>query len=374
MHVCHITLAHSPYDDRIYYKELWGLRDWADQISLIAPESPNMEVVYPEIQIFPFQLATRFQNLKQILQRAISLDAEIYHLHEVELLTIVPQLRKQTNAVFVYDMHEPLPEVIREFSPAFFPKRILVSVILRTLEYIGLGYVDGAIFTSKPLSQQNRWRIKNHTIIYNYPRLDLFKYTKKKIKTDFVILYQGQIAPARGIAELIQGFARFYDHTNAGHLRIIGIIDPPEFVQTLRNLISVYHLETVVSIEPQVPHSKMPQILSEASVGIMALLPTPAFKKSVQGKTFEYMASGLPVIAGNYPSAHQFIGETQSGIILKNTTPQTIAAAIEKLYSKPVYRNALGANGLQAVTERFNWQSMKTELQQFYSSILSEKA
>ncbi|MCF7803903.1 MAG: glycosyltransferase [Candidatus Marinimicrobia bacterium] len=374
MHICHLTLGHSPYDDRIYYKELWSLRGWADTISLIAREVSEPEISYSDIQVVPFPLKSLRKNLVRICNLAVELQADLYHLHEAELLMLAPWLRRRTNAAIVYDMHEPLPEVIRDFSPASYPKRMLVSFLLGALEHIGLPLVDGVVFTARPLAQQMRWATRDHAIIYNFPRRDIFNRPDPEIaQDDFTVLYQGQIAPARGISELITGFGKFYQREKAGKLRIIGRYDPPEYESELRCRISDQNLEPVVVLNDPVPHSQMPQVLARASVGIMALFPTPAFRKSVQGKTFEYLASGLPVIAGNYPSAHQFLGENRAGIILEETTPSNIAAAIEKLYANPKLRNKMSENGIRAVESHLNWSRMQEELHKFYTRIFAKK-
>ena len=117
----------------------------------------------------------------------------------------------------------------------------------------------------------------------------------------------------------------------------------------------------------------MPEVLANSSVGVMALLPSRAFQKSVQGKTFEYMATGLPAIAGNYASAYQFIGNTQSGIVLEDSDPHTISAALSTLANNPDRRKKMSHNAQQAVRKQFRWDRMGERLRDFYVQVLNNK-
>lgn len=373
MHVCHITIDHTPYDDRIYYRELYSLIGWADRITLVAKDVIEPDLSYPEIEIINFPKVKVWSRLPYIREIVTNLQPDIIHLHEPELLPLLPYLRRHTNAAIIYDMHEPLPEVIREFSRSPTWKRYLLSFALGAGERIVLPWVDGVIHTSLPLYNSLRSANPNSTIIYNFPRLDLFPPRKHREPEKFTILYQGQIAPARGILELLEAFYHFYRREQHGHLRIIGYIHPVEFEETIRQAIRYFSISHAVSLEKEIQHSEMSEVLVNSSVGVMALLPTKAFQKSVQGKTFEYMSTGLPAIAGNYASAHQFIGNTNSGIVLDDSDPRTIADALSKLSKNPELRKTMGRNAQKAVQEQFRWDRMGERLRKFYVQVLNSK-
>jgi|GEM_PF-1649630 len=373
MHICHITIDHTPYDDRIYYRELWSLIGWADRITLVAKDELEPDLAYPEIEIVNFPRVKVLKRLPYIREIVTDLQPDIIHLHEPELLLLLPYLRRKTDAAIIYDMHEPLAEVIREFSRAPRWKRYLLSFILGTGERSVLSYLDGVIHTSLPLYTSLHTANPNSTIIYNFPRLDIFEPREHTEPEEFTILYQGQIAPARGILELLEAFYHFYRREQHGHLRIIGYIHPVEFEETIRQAIKYYSISHAVTLEKEIQHSKMPEVLANSSVGVMALLPSRAFQKSVQGKTFEYMATGLPAIAGNYASAYQFIGNTQSGIVLEDSDPHTISAALSTLANNPDRRKKMSHNAQQAVRKQFRWDRMGERLRDFYVQVLNNK-
>ena len=65
-----------------------------------------------------------------------------------------------------------------------------------------------------------------------------------------------------------------------------------------------------------------------------------------------------------------FIGETNSGRILENPTPQNVANALEYLYNHPEERRAMGQRGQKRVQTEWNWSTMEPELQRFYEQVL----
>jgi len=370
MHICHLTLGHTPYDDRIYYKECWGIRHWADRVTVIGKETEIPETTYPEIEVLTFPWGNLLQRFGKAFDLAVDLQADIYHLHEPELLPMIPLLRNRTSAAFVYDMHEPLAEVILDFSRNPWYQRYATALAMGGYERLLLSLPNSVIFTSKILSSEFQKYTRHSTILYNFPRLDLFESAPGEERgTQYTVLYQGQIAPSRGIVDLVKGFYLYYREHQQGRLRLVGSVSSPEFRRTLLGAFSYFNLTHAAALEQAVPHTSMRPILQSASVGIMALHPTPAFRKSVQIKTFEYMATGLPVIAGNYASAHQFVASRNAGIVLEETTPRTIAGALGDLYTHPEKRRQMGQRGQQAVHEQWNWSAMNRKLQHLYLGI-----
>ncbi len=373
MHICHLTLGHTPYDDRIYYKECWGLREWANRITVVGKEAPKPEIRYPEIGVHTFPWGTLPERIRQTYALAREVQADLYHLHEPELLPVIPWLKRSTGAAVVYDMHEPLAEVIRDFSDNPRYHRYATAAVSGGLERLLLALPDGVVFTSRPLKHELGKYARASTIVYNFPRTDLFPMDPSPDPEEFVVLYHGQIAPARGILELVAGFYLFYRQHQHGKLRLVGPYHSETFRRQLEQTCHRYRIVHAVELEESVPHAEVPELLRNASVGIMALLPTPAFRKSVQIKTFEYMSAGLPVIAGNYPSARQFPGSRKAGLVLEETTPRAIADALGYLYTHPEQRRKIGLRGQRAVREKWNWSHMNRRLQRFYESILNSR-
>ena len=65
-----------------------------------------------------------------------------------------------------------------------------------------------------------------------------------------------------------------------------------------------------------ISYDQMPLIYREADIGLAILLPEPRYVAATPVKLFEYMASGLPVIASNFPSIAEIVNEANCGLLI----------------------------------------------------------
>ena len=72
---------------------------------------------------------------------------------------------------------------------------------------------------------------------------------------------------------------------------------------------------------------------------------------------FEYMSSGVPVIASNFPLWREIIEGNNCGICVDPLNPTAIATAIDTLAKDPDRARQMGRNGQKAVLEKFNWSA-----------------
>ena len=68
------------------------------------------------------------KTVNQVLEHALKLNADIYHIHDPELLKIVKPLKRKGKKV-VYDVHEDLPRQIlsKHWIPGILRKLISIT-------------------------------------------------------------------------------------------------------------------------------------------------------------------------------------------------------------------------------------------------------
>ena len=82
------------------------------------------------------------------------------------------------------------------------------------------------------------------------------------------------------------------------------------------------------------------------------------------------MAAGVPVVASDYPVWHEFVEGAGCGVLVDPRDPEAVAAAVSSLLDDPERAAAMGANGRQAVLDRYNWTSEGAELLRLYARVL----
>jgi glycosyltransferase involved in cell wall biosynthesis len=73
-------------------------------------------------------------------------------------------------------------------------------------------------------------------------------------------------------------------------------------------------------------------------------------------KIFEYMASGLPVIAPRIDRLARIVRDGQEGLLYDPAQQGSLAAALERITS-PTLRSELGAAARARAVEYFSWRS-----------------
>ena len=106
--------------------------------------------------------------------------------------------------------------------------------------------------------------------------------------------------------------------------------------------------------------------------GLVTFYPLPNHVDAQPNKMFEYMSSGLPVIASNFPLWKKIIEGNKCGLCVDPLDPAAIAKAIDYIVSHPDEARAMGENGKRAVYEKYNWGVESEKLISLYRSLCNK--
>ena len=95
-----------------------------------------------------------------------------------------------------------------------------------------------------------------------------------------------------------------------------------------------------------VPHEALPACYGAADAMVLA-----SAREGWANVLLESMACGTPVIASNIPGNPEVVQSRAAGLIVRENTPQGIAAAVRALFADPPARAAT-----RAYAERFGWE------------------
>jgi glycosyltransferase involved in cell wall biosynthesis len=302
------------------------------------------------------------RTVAKVFIKAKELDAEIYHLHDPELIPIGLKLRKLGKKV-IFDAHEDLPKQI--LSKAYLNKNIAkaLSYLASLFENLTLRKFD-AIVTATPYIRDKFKKINSSVVdINNYPKIEEFTVETDWPSKSNQITYIGGITQVRGICELIKSLEYINKDTR---LALVGSFSEPQLYDEVKR----YQGWSKVDELGWLDRLGVNNILSQSIAGIVTLHKTINYKDALPVKMFEYMAAGITVISSDVPLWQDIIEDANCGLCVDPQSPKAIAKAIDYLISNPEEAKRMGENGRKAALTKYNWKIEEQKLVTLYKQLL----
>ncbi|WP_329626469.1 glycosyltransferase family 4 protein [Pseudomonas syringae] len=368
MKVAHVTSAHTRFDIRIFQKECATLAENGYDVSLIVADGKGDQhingVDIVDAGYLSGRLNRMFKTTKLVYDKAVSLRADIYHLHDPELIPVGLKLKKLGKIVF-FDSHEDVPKQILS-KPYLRPvARRIVSFAFSMYERYACKKMD-AILTATPYIRDKFLSINDCVIdINNFPlageldsNLDWSEKTRE-------VCYVGGISSIRGVREVISAFE--FVRTSS-RLNLVGKFSESAVEADVKKLSSWSSINQL----GQLNRAEVRNILGRSVAGLVTFYPLPNHVDAQPNKMFEYMSAGIPVIASNFPLWREIIEGNDCGLCVDPLNPRAIAEAIDFLIDNPERAEQMGKNGQRAVADRYNWDAEGRRLLAFYDGFKRE--
>lgn len=363
--VVHISTVHHYLDVRIFEKMCKSLSKSGYEVSLLIQHDGDIKTSGVSIIGLPTSKRKMDRITKVIpsmLKKVLKLErAAILHLHDPELL-LFGVFFKLLGFKVIYDVHEDLPKDIlsKDWIPSYLRK--MLSFIVKWFEYFITSMFDGVVTVTEPIN--NRFMHTNNIMIRNFPKLDVFYEQKLSVRSNYVI-YVGDITIIRGAKEMVSAL-----QIDSGDLRLklLGRVYPESLKKELVEISSNNNVDFL----GWVSHSELPDLLSNAICGLVVLHPIPGYMEAYSVKMFEYMASGLPIIASDFPLWREIIENGNCGILVNPLDPLEISKAVKFLIENPGAAREMGKNGRKAAIDNYSWEREEEKLLAFYASVLNK--
>lgn len=334
------------------------------EVTLVVANGESGTIDGVRIVGVPALAANRMQRMKRtvraVIDKALELDADIYHLHDPELIRALPRLKSAHKKV-IYDVHEDVPRQIlaKPWIPR--PFRKMVSIVFERYENKRAARMDH-IVAATPFIRDRFMKVNERTTdINNYPILEELVPAGNQNEPENEICYVGGISVTRGITELIQSL----EHTGGVRLNLAGAYAPESYRDELMTLTGWGQ----VVEHGFVGRQEVAEILKRSFAGVVTLHPLRNYIDAQPIKMFEYMSAGIPVIASDFPLWKQIVEGAECGYCVDPLDPKAIAKAVERISSDPVRAREMGRNGRKAVEEKYNWQAEEKKLVAIYNGL-----
>lgn len=364
-----MTSVHKHNDPRIFYKECLSLVDAGYEVHLVAPGAPTAVCdgvfVHGVSNDCSFRPARMTRTVFLVLKKALEVDASVYHFHDPELI-FAGVILKLFGKKVIYDVHEDVPQLVlsRQYIPRHLKRALShgVNLVEKSLS----AFLDYIVTATEAIEHNFKPYNKNTCTVKNYLSLksmDLVQSPPPEDDGTFRLIFIGVIYNERGISQAVAALNLLQDFPV--EFLVYGPVKE-EYLEELRR--QDVHLK--MKYGGVLAYPEIFPALQGASAGYICDLP---FKRHMEGlpvKLFDYMASGLPVIASDFPLWREIVEGNNCGICVDPLRPEQIAQAVRDLHADSALRAEMGRNGLKGVTEKYNWELESAKLRGVYAELV----
>jgi len=364
--VCHLSTVHGCFSNRIFHKQCKTLSQAGYSVTYIVQHECDEEIDGIKIRMLskPNNRMDRMIRLNlSTLKLALEENAETYHFHDPELISIGILLKLMGKKV-IYDVHEDYKASIAKKRWIHSSLRNLVANAFSFIESFSANTFDGIVAATPQIARQ--FASPKTVVVQNFPQIENFNPSVEMPyeKRGAVITYIGGMSVLRGAREMLEAVS-LLPHALQWQLHIAGSVQDKELEQYLNKLPGwkntlFYGWQSRQFVD---------DLLSKSKVGLVLFHPAPNHTMSQPNKLFEYMMAGIPVVASNFPLWREIVDGAKCGITVDPLNVEEISEAVKWLLVNPAEAKAMGERGKRAIYDRYNWHNEGEKLINLYKRI-----
>lgn len=366
--VCYFT-SKSASDVRVFEKECTSLVKAGYEVYLVSPNAKDEIKNGVNIIGVPYIKKGYFNWVftlpKLLYNKALSLDADIYHFNDPGSLPYGAKLKRKGRKV-IFDSFEDHPTLFFEKKSLPYSIRYIISKIYTVLEFYYCKKFDALILCYHWTQERLSKACENNQLVFNFP---ILKEEKKVIRADFIgtsICYAGLFSSMWYIENILTALIQL----DGVQFNLAGNPADGAYLNSLKSNEGWQKVNYLGQIEHNDVYEK---VYSNSTIAMALLDYIPLCKGNVgnlsNNKLFEYMKAGLPVICTDFILWKEVVEKNNCGICVNPKNINEIIAAIKYLSDNPNIAKEMGENGRNIVLQKYNWQFEEKKLLEIYQSL-----
>ena len=318
-------------------------------------------------------LQRAFTTIFKVFALAIKQDADIYHIHDAEMLPfgfILSVLGKKV----IYDIHENTKQdiLLKPWIPA--KRKAFIAGLYNQLLKFSSNFIHYIpVVANESFLPIFHVKENQFTVIQNFAdaqQMNNYKVTERSILPGNHIFYIGMIKDMYyDINQLIDALVILKNQGKTYYLHCVGYFGSrtdngfesnPNY-ELVKNQIHFYgflDIDTAYKISMQ------------CKIGICLKNQPETMLVSHERKFFEYISIALPSVFCNSKIYTDVLEKYPVGIAVNLKNSNEIATAIDQLFTNNEFYNNCIIACEKAANEDFNWQSQSIKLQNLYNNIV----
>jgi glycosyltransferase involved in cell wall biosynthesis len=291
------------------------------------------------------------------------------HLHEGALVGVL--LKKLLRIPLLFDCQGSLTGEIIDHG--FCRKDSLLSGVFKVIESF-INKSTNVIITSSSLAANDlveKWGMPKHAVTALTDAVnteDFIPFDREQSRSALnlsaespVVAFLGVFNRYQGVDLLLDVIRRLKARGVKVHFLLMGFPD-----ERYRQLAEEMGIAGMITFTGKIEYKKAPLYLSAAD---LAISPKISLTEA-NGKLFNYLACGLPVLVFDTPVNREILGEV--GVYAKYADAEDFTAKLEELISDPDKMQLLGQEGRRKAIAEHSWISRGERLVKVYATKLND--
>ena len=356
-----------------------------NRLKSLSIQYPRIYILYVTLMSF-WQQRASFQSLRNAADQ-LNRNFDLIIANDLDSLPAAVYIRKRYGGVLVYDAHEywaglypSIPGFVKIGVTLYQRWYARSAEIVTTVSPLLVERLKTELHHDKVILLPNAAPLDANpleTVGFNSDerRQELTAQVHAVAQGRLVFLFQGRVAPERGLREIV-GAWRYVPEDKA-----ILIIRSPEGPNPeLEDVISMASRDNTlgesVFFLPSVSERELILAASAADVGIIPYRPTfPNHVMACPNKLSQYMQAGLAVFSNDIPYVREIIEDAECGITYGDSDSfQDIADRIVKFAEEKDNLKTFKRNSIRYTKEAFNWDVFFPSIEDEIARIVGKRA
>jgi glycosyltransferase involved in cell wall biosynthesis len=288
--------------------------------------------------------------------------ADIWHIHDPELLffaIVLILLRKKV----VWDSHE---DYFQQFAVesdyrAYLPKimrRVVSKIILGLLKAID-SHAFGIIAATEVI--QSKYSNPNCVVVGNEARSEDFENLQPNFENQ-TVLFIGSMSESHCFPEVVKAISRI------GELNLVIAGQANEKLLAWSEELLGERVKYLGWANRKIIFD----LISRSTIGMVTYQNLPTYNESRPTKLFEFLMSGLPIVASPIKPNIIFLQESFGGITSSGFESSDFEKSLRQVISSKDVWLEMSRSGKVWARANANWDSSEKNLLNFYHKLLEE--
>jgi len=380
-----LCTRHSAFDGRVFQLEARALRDAGHQVTIIAPRLANEpgDSMVEGIRVLTFpklknMFLRKLHTLYSITRYALSVPADVYHVHEVDAALMGGayakwrQRRVGRDVKLLFDSHEVWPYFYATFRKNKLLRRVIVHLMTEYEHYFVRNHVDVVVAAHELETNYYLWQdpwTPAHCVIGAPPIESWGKPPSRKGKIR-VIGHDGFFTLQRGMDKMLGAFELLApDYPDLTFLAAGDFMQPADKIW-FEQWCERTGLGDRVEWTGWVDRGDVLNHLDRMDIGLVAnQQDIHSVRCWPANKMMYYLGRGLPVVSTPAPLYRRYIEAKECGRVADAFSSQAMADALRDLLDHPSETRTMGKRGYEAALNDFSSEGAIRNLKAAYADL-----